>query len=184
MLTERLVRRCESASVVGVAEVSSCQLRFNKISKSDGSGKGSIESTDQQSDKVYGVVFRINSDELDDLDKFEGYGSGYDRDDKLPATLVGKGLPIEATTYVATDIDDKLYPYDWYLALVIAGAREHHLPIEYVAAVENVTHVPDPDENRRSRKEALDILKATDNWDLYLRLVKAANRGVGTGVGY
>ena len=34
--------------------------------------------------------------------------------------------------------DPSLTPYDWYKAFVLAGAREHGLPQDYVAALDAV----------------------------------------------
>jgi len=42
-------------------------------------------------------------------------------------------------------LDDSLRPYDWYKALVLAGAREHKLPEEYIQQIENVHVVQDSD---------------------------------------
>lgn len=51
----------------------------------------------------------------------------------------------------ATLLDDSLRPYDWYKALVLAGAREQKLPPEYVVGIENVGAIKDPDTARDKR---------------------------------
>ena len=40
-------------------------------------------------------------------------------------TMLGSGEPVSTATYKPTRHDPALIPYDWYLALCIAGAREH-----------------------------------------------------------
>jgi gamma-glutamylcyclotransferase len=45
-------------------------------------------------------------------------------------------------------------PYDWYKALVIAGAREHGLPADYIAALAAAPAKPDPDKIRAARNLA------------------------------
>jgi hypothetical protein len=45
--------------------------------------------------------------------------------------------------YYATDKDASLRPYHWYKALVIAGAREHGLPVSYRSRLELVVTVSD-----------------------------------------
>jgi len=42
--------------------------------------------------------------------------------------------------------------YHWYKKLVLAGAREHSLPVGYVEAIETVESVNDPDEARCARE--------------------------------
>jgi len=49
-------------------------------------------------------------------------------------------------------LDDSLQPYAWYKDLVLAGAREHNLPAEYIREIENIVAIQDPD-RRRGRRE-------------------------------
>ena len=51
--------------------------------------------------------------------------------------------PVAAVMYYATDKDPSLRPYHWYKALVIAGAREHGLPVGYRSRLELVVTVSD-----------------------------------------
>jgi hypothetical protein len=45
--------------------------------------------------------------------------------------------------------------YDWYKALVVAGARFHDFPAEYVAAIAATPSRPDPDPRRAQQNEDL-----------------------------
>jgi hypothetical protein len=49
-----------------------------------------------------------------------------------------------------TDIDHSLRPYSWYRALVVAGAREHRIPEDYIALLETVATQEDPDRTRHA----------------------------------
>ena len=83
----------------------------------------------------------------------------YDR--RLLEVLVESSGDIEeAITYLAdvTYIDRDLRPYDWYLALILAGAREHHLPGAYIDRLETIQTATDPNPDRPSRLEALTLL--------------------------
>jgi hypothetical protein len=51
---------------------------FHKLSK-DGSGKCDIYETNDQNDKVYGVLYRIDKRDELTLDGFEGFNYGYDK---------------------------------------------------------------------------------------------------------
>ncbi|MFZ0549683.1 MAG: hypothetical protein WAM21_02625, partial [Steroidobacteraceae bacterium] len=60
-----------------------------------------------------------------------------------------------------TSVDLNVRPYDWYQELVIAGAREHRLPAEYIQLLEGVPTIKDPDESRAARERQL--LEATSD---------------------
>lgn len=78
MLDARLQARCPSARAIGAARLRGWTLRFDKRSK-DGSGKATIEASTDPDAMVHGVLYEIEEHELDDLDRFEGHGKGYDR---------------------------------------------------------------------------------------------------------
>ena len=156
MLTERLIQRCPSTKAVGVAFVDGYSLEFSKISK-DGSGKATIVKSPDQ--RQYGVVFMIEKCDLNNLNDAEGLGKGYDLKCHFNVTLADTGLPIVTKTYTATKghKDPSLKPFDWYLALVVAGAVKHQLPETVIASHKSSGFISDSCEKRRS--ENLGILK-------------------------
>lgn len=160
MLTERLRVRCKSATVRCTAAIDGYRLVFTKKSR-DGSGKATIYPCREEGCRVYGVVFDLDESELPTLDRFEGTGRGYDRVENLRAHVYGMESPLEVITYIAGPgyTDKNLKAYDWYVGLVAAGARQHMLPSEYVAAIEAVPSVADPETDRPSRQEALKLLE-------------------------
>jgi AIG2-like family len=160
MLIRRLraPSRCPSAEPIGVAVVSGYALEFSKRSR-DGSGKATIVRSDKSEEHVFGVVFEVAISERAALDKAEGVGSGYKRIDGLLTRLQQDREILRAATYIATDLDRTLQPYDWYCALVIAGALQHKLPSEWIAILERVTSVPDPDAKRKNRTDAIALLQ-------------------------
>ena len=156
MLTARLRERCPSARPLGAAELRGYELRWHKTSK-DRSGKCDIVRTDQPGASVFGVVYEIAVGEKGALDKAEGLGAGYD--EAVIGVHHGSDR-LTATAYVATRTDPALKPYSWYRALVVAGAREHGLPADYIARLEVVPATEDPnrtqhDKNMRLLVEAL-----------------------------
>lgn len=115
---------------------------------------------DQEGSRVYGVVFDLDESDLPTLDRHEGAGSGYDRVVHLRARANGSDSPLDVITYDAGAgyTDDTLKPYDWYARLVAAGARQHKLPADNVAAIEAVPSENDPKADRKARREALALL--------------------------
>lgn len=155
MLPARLRARCPSARVIGTATVADFDLAFSKRSN-DGSGKATLISAVGVS--VPGVLFAIEKSELNALDRAEGAGAGYDRVDDFTAQKIGSGQRITATTYIASATDRSLIPFDWYLALVIAGAVHHALGEAHVAKLRATRHRLDEDHARKSRRDALQAL--------------------------
>ncbi len=152
MLTPRIRTRVPSAEPVMTASLDGWALRFHKRSR-DGSGKCNIVPA-SSGERVYGVVFDVSNSDLRALDEAEQRGRGYERQN---VTIQGDSATLDAFAYVAQAayVDDALLPYDWYHALVLAGARQHALPRSYVAKVEAVRSYPDPNRERRQAHQAL-----------------------------
>ena len=159
MLTPRLVRRCGSARVIGPAFVDGHEVVFAKKSTVDLSGKATLSAGEAML-RQYGVLFEIAEVELDDLDREEGAGRGYDRIDRFPVVHAASNEIDYAVTYIASLRDDGLKPYDWYLALVVQGAIEHGLPEAQIDRFRHTPFIPDPDPARKRRQEALAVLQA------------------------
>ena len=154
MSTPRLLDRVPSAKSVSVAHLKNHRLKFHKKSK-DGSGKCDIQLTNDPSDVVYGVVFRILASEKPALDNKEGLRSGYN--EKTVSVVGPNGESFNAVTYYATDIDSSLKPYDWYNEHVMRGAKEHRLPSEYIRSIEAIESIPDP--NPKNYEKELSIYR-------------------------
>jgi len=124
-----------------VSLVPGFELRFNKRSNIDGTGKCNINRTDAF---TYLAVFEIETEEKPILDRIEGLGKGY------VETLIETQEFGHCVTYEAdpTVIDESLMPTDWYKEMVLLGCRFHSFPEEYVQAVEKLPSVEDPDASR------------------------------------
>lgn len=154
MLSSRLIARCPSARVIGTASAANHALEFSKKSK-DGSGKATLVS---QKTAIHtpGVLFEIDAGERNALDKFEGAGKGYDRINEFSVTTSEE--TVNATTYLASATQNDLLPFDWYLAVVIAGALEHELGDDHHNLLRANAHVIDVDMTRKTRTAALKAL--------------------------
>jgi hypothetical protein len=72
------------------------------------------------------VLFEINVAERGSLDEAEGLGvKGHYRDGAFVVLRRGTKVNVSATPYLADNPDFTLVLYDWYLALIVSGAREH-----------------------------------------------------------
>lgn len=150
MSLPRLRARIGEVRRLGVATLADRRLAFHKLGR-DGSGKCDIAPS--PGDCVWGVVLDIPAAARPLLDRFEGLGRGY-AVETVQLTLVD-GAALTAFSYRATRVVPGLRPYDWYKAHVLHGAREHHLPAHYVAAIAATAAVPDPDAARHQRELAI-----------------------------
>ena len=152
MSSKRLCARTPSARVLGVYTLSGFALRFHKVGK-DGSGKCDAFPTGDATDRVIGVLYELDPGDAATLDRIEGVGWGYRKEEVRVAAANGREEC--AFTYCATRVDAALVPYSWYLAHVLAGAREAGLPDAYVAALERQATAPDPCGERDRAERAI-----------------------------
>lgn len=152
MLRERLVARVSTAHAVVVGVVRDYRLDFAKVSV-DGSGKGDMVAS--PGDEVWGVLYEFDADQKAALDEHEG--RHYQPREVVVATPSGDQA---AWAYMAEPQrrDPSKVPYDWYLALIVAGARQGGLPEAYIQAVEATAFDVDGMEDRATRQEALAAL--------------------------
>lgn len=140
---ERICKRVGEVGVVTVACLEGYDLRFHKRGR-DGSGKADAYRTGDASHSVWGVVYDLDAHAKRLPDGYEGLGSHYI---ERWETLVTAGQErVEALLYVAhaTKIDAALKPYRRYHRFVVEGAREHRLPSHYIARLDAVAALDDP----------------------------------------
>jgi hypothetical protein len=67
----------------------------------------------------------------------------------------GNGNAFEALIYCALRIDNTLKPFSWYLHHVIFGAKKANISADYIAAIENVQCIEDPNQQRELKELAI-----------------------------
>lgn len=151
MLTARLIRRTPSAHKLCVGTIGGYTLAFNKLGR-DGSAKANIVKSADKTKKVHGVVFQITPAELILLDNEE---QNYDRIKVLVKAEYGPDLLADAYIAKPDALCENVMAFDWYLSLVVAGAKEHELPDAYVLALESSAAKADPDFERQRINQRL-----------------------------
>lgn len=95
----------------------------------DTRGYANIRS--KQGEKVYGVVYEVDQYCIDALDEFEGYPQVFRREEVVVKDSEGDEYKawvyVEAPEYFGSD-----EMKEDYIKRVIAGARENHLPEEWI----------------------------------------------------
>ena len=130
MSSERLGDRVAITRAIGPARIDAYRLCCNKRG-ADGSGKANLVI--DASSRAWGVLFEIAASQWQRLNGFE---VGYERV-SCRVTTAG-GVSHDASMYLALEAAaTELPPFDWYLALMLSGAREHRLPAAVIAELEN-----------------------------------------------
>jgi len=142
----RLMQRVPSARPLGVVEMPNKRIAFHKRSI-DKSGKCLFYEAGGSKNVMYGVAYEFDVTEKANLGRLEGLGQGYN--EQFVSFLLN-GATCNAFVYVAatTHIDSALVPYDWYKEMVLLGARYHRLPPAYIASIDAIASMPDPDLKR------------------------------------
>jgi cation transport regulator ChaC len=85
--------------------------------------------------RTHGVLYLLGAAELDRLDRSEGVDRGYYR--RIPVEVfVGEEEYVPAFTYLSPWRSEGRKPSARYLGLLLEGARQHRLPVEYVQFLE------------------------------------------------
>ena len=147
LYSPRLLTRATGARHVATGFISGRRLCFHKRSV-DGSAKADAFKTGVASDHVWGAIYAIPQSQKPALDEFEFLGVGYD-EATVRVEVEGRSH-IDCSLYQARTeaIDPALLPYDWYVKLVIAGARECSLPANYIDWLMRTDCVVDSDLDR------------------------------------
>ena len=135
LLTGRLADRCPSARYHATACIDDLAIEFSKESREDGSGKATLVPS--HGHRLYGVVYEVALSELETLNRVE---SGYDLKHDFKVFRPDTDTPLTVKTYIAPGWNRKpgLKPFDWYLALIVAGAIEHGFPQAEIRAYQNM----------------------------------------------
>ena len=145
MSVKRMKKRVRGAKPLGTASLSEHQLKFHKVG-GDESAKCDAFYTGEAEDVVYGVLYELNEEDKETLDRAEGLGRGYEI--KEVTVVDSQGKEIQAFTYYATKIDETLFPYHWYKNHVVRGAEEAGLPQKYLTKLFRIVSREDPDAQR------------------------------------
>ncbi len=147
---DRLEARVGPVQLLGVVRLPGWCLRFEKRG-GDGSAKANLHAAPGAEQAAWAAAFSLRPDQVGRLDVFEGCGSGYE---SLPVTISLAEERIEAFTYLAPSqwISRNLLPFDWYLELIVHGARYHHIDASFVERIAAHPDREDPD-HRRARRE-------------------------------
>jgi len=132
MSEEQMQKRCPSARKVGVAYLLGHNLVFNRKGSYRDGGVASIMPSDKPTDRVYGIIWALNDEDVQMLDEIED-PTAYKR--KLIYVVGDDGTEIECHTYVAIPQADYVVPDREYLSILLSAAHSQGLPDDYIKTI-------------------------------------------------
>jgi len=144
----RLKARIGPFTVAGNARLPDHALSFAKRG-ADGSGKCTLQACPGA--VAWAAVYELPVAARATLDRIEGVGRGY--------SVRWLDLPGYGRCFVYLGepgwLDPGLAPFDWYHALVLAGARHHGFPPAYVSRIGTTVAIRDAERARAADHYAL-----------------------------
>jgi gamma-glutamylcyclotransferase (GGCT)/AIG2-like uncharacterized protein YtfP len=136
---DEMRERCPSHHVVGMAALADHRLAFPRNSERWGGGTAGLEHA--HGETVWGVVFELSDEDLASLDVVEGFKGAGDQHNVYDRELITVDVKrpddgsvprrVRAYTFFARPSNPSP-PGRRYLETILAGARHHRLPEEYV----------------------------------------------------
>jgi gamma-glutamylcyclotransferase (GGCT)/AIG2-like uncharacterized protein YtfP len=140
---EQMLARVTSAVALGRARLAGWSFACNKLG-SDGTAKANLVRAAGGS--VWGVVYEVDTLHLADLDRHEG---GYERLEL--EVLLDDGRGQRAHVYVSERLAPEPVLLEAYKARILAGARAHGLPEDWLRSLELLPSLPGPARSRSGR---------------------------------
>lgn len=163
MFSAKLHHLVPGATCLGIAKLMGYKLYFHNHGHEDASGKCNIVPVKDPNCEIYGVVYEIDTRHRYLLDKDQSLGCG---NQEITLKVFPVASPdhhelmryesgLFAFTYIAhkDNIFEDLVPFSWYKELVLSGAKEHHLPAEYIHQLEQYAETHDPNPQRANRQK-------------------------------
>lgn len=135
---ERMIRRTGPIAAARVAKLNDFRLAFNVT---DAAGEERYANiVPAPGELVWGVVYWCSPAAMEELDKYEEVEIGcYTRE--WIDIEAANGEHLRAEVYIGGKrfiVPDGRPPSQWYLGIVLSGAREHALPVDYICAIEQL----------------------------------------------
>lgn len=139
---EQMKERCPSAEFWCKASLLDYRIDFTRWSNKRECGVADIIW--DENNKAYGVVYRINEEDLGKLDRHEGYIPQREKNDYKRIEIMvfqedNSKKPITVFTYEVEKKEfGKYKPNKDYKNLIVAGAKFWDLPKEHIKFLENI----------------------------------------------
>jgi hypothetical protein len=128
--------RCPGAKKIGIGRLYGYEICFPRKSSSR-QGKGVASICEKPGAFVEGVLFQLTNSDWNSLDRYEGVPDSYTH--KLVKISMGGSNETVAETYLANIMEGSPFkPSKAYLDLIIHGAEENGLSVDYIEKLKRV----------------------------------------------
>lgn len=132
MSTPQMRKRCPSAERVGIGIIQQYELVFNRKGSYRPGGVASIVPSEDPDQYVYGVIWKLTSKDLEELDNIED-PKAYERI-TIDVQLLGDQI-YSCQTYISFPQANYVIPDPHYLELLLEAARAADLPQDYIELI-------------------------------------------------
>lgn len=132
----QLRQRCPGATLETVGTLQDFRLEFTV--RSAGWDAGAADVVEYPGGRVWGLVFDLTDEDLESLDRFEGYPEHYGRFVARIDTLDGT---LDSWVYSAERKHAFVAPSRRYIEIIRAAAVRHGFPDEYIRMLDEVAVV-------------------------------------------
>lgn len=129
-LQAQMQERCPDSTFFCVAVLRDYKLHFPRYSQHRNGGVASIQQC--EGSHVWGVVYKLSSEDELKLDIYEGVPRSYLKEN-INVEIAQSKSQLEAYTYIANIEEGTFYPSKTYLNIIISGLSSHpEVPKEYI----------------------------------------------------
>lgn len=126
---------CPSCRVIGAAKLNNHRLAFTRRRRGPG-GAGAADVVEAEGLVVWGVLYEIDEECIERLNKKEGVGVAYNATTK---PVECKNRVWTALTYTVIDKQNpELRPTNDYMSQIVDGAEVHKLPARYIQFLKSI----------------------------------------------
>jgi len=131
---ERIRKRSPSARVIAVGKLKNHEMIFNMLgNKSEGKGGGIANIRHANGSHIYGVLYRIDAGELDELNALE-MSMNYEIE-RLDIS-VSESVSATAIVYICKKSSEDTYvPTRSYKEFILNGMKMHKFPLDYQKSI-------------------------------------------------
>lgn len=134
----QMLERCPDASSVEVGFLEGFTLSFTRHSKKWNGGVADV--IESPGKRVWGLVWRLSSEDLKSLDRHEGHPKSYCR--REMEILLRSEKKVSAWVYEVVEKKALILPSDRYLSTISSSAKALGLPEDYVEFVASFGRAP------------------------------------------
>jgi hypothetical protein len=126
---EHMRHYCPTATPVGLMRLSGYELDFAKC---PGGERGGCTLRPVEGAELWGIQYEMSASDHHQLEEISGIPTG-DWARQPVVVQDENGASIETSTFIVPNSPGPFAPPDSYVAPILRGAVENHLPAEYVA---------------------------------------------------